>query len=837
MSNSNLFRIIVTLATPNQIVIMNAKGFLFGLFLLISINLFSQTSPATVKKKLFFEKVYLHLDREYFYAGEDIWFKAYLLNAQGNQLLPTSNNLYVELINPGYDIDERKVIRLDNGVGNGDFKLGDSIPSGTYLIRAYTNWMLNFGDNFIFEKKITVASSELDKLGSAGAAVAKPSSEIKPDFTSEIIRFFPEGGSMVEGVTGVLSFKAETAGKGIKVKGEILSAGEVIAAFESNDLGMGSFMMRPEAGATYQVKGTYNNLPFTAKLPEALPRGFSMHVLTDSIKTNVIISTNEASLADFKDKPFEIKVRHTGITYYTKSISLQSVVTRIIIPNTELPEGIAAVTLTDNQLRPHCERLVFINKGVEVDKVVLNTNKAVFRSREATTISVKATDNLGRPVKANLSMAVVDAGIIPENHSNIISYIKLESELRGKIEKPENYFNPANSDRFKQLDLLLMTQGWRDFIWKRLKDTVLTISHINETGFTVSGTVKDKSGKTPIAGANVTLFATGAKGQKLLGETTDSQGKYYFDNMNLEGSQSIKLVSADGKGKKSGMIFMDSLYLKPLAVKPFIIKTDELPGFNVFKTTQKSRLQEMKQFDLLDTIALKEIAIKASKTVRLFDQNVTSFGYPDQSFNITDKDEKDYQNLRHYLLTNVNGATPDSNMDRNGVLFSSSGKLVYPRFIVDRREDLFERMDYYELRMKDVQRIVVRHMIGSFQNSQDSTMSAPAIVPGITDVYLVYLTLKPSAFGRAEPSLLNTRVNGYYQHRVFYEPPYPQNINSTKKDLRTTIYWKPYLTTDDKGEAVVRFYNADPKTKVRVVVEGVNNNGMPVVGELYYDLK
>jgi len=817
---------------------MKYRSILIGLFLLFSTNLFSQTASDPAKKTLFFEKIYLHVDREYFYAGEDIWFKAYLLNAQGNQLLPTSNNLYVELINPAYHIDDRKVIRLENGIGKGDFKLDDSIPSGNYLIRAYTNWMLNFGDNFLFEKKITIGGLEGLKATASGAVPAKISPATQVSATPEMIRFFPEGGSMIEGVTGVLSFKAEDSGKGIKTKGEVLSAsGEVLTTFESNELGMGSFMIKPEAGTAYQVKGMYNNRPFTAKLPEALPQGFSMHLMTDSVKTTVIISTNDATLAAFKGKQLEIKARHTGITYFTSAISLESVITRIVIPNTDLPEGITAVTLTDDQLRPHCERLVFINKDGTADKVLLSTSKTSFRSKEATTIKIKTTDNLGQPVKANLSMAVVDAGLVLENHGNIISYVKLESELRGEIEKPENYFNPANAERFKQLDLLLMTQGWRDFIWKRLKDTALTISYINETGFTISGTVKDKSGKTPLAGANVTLFATGAKGQKLLGETTDNKGRYYFDNMNLEGNQSIKLVSADAKGKKNGMIFLDSLYSKPLPVKSFVTEINETPAFTTFKKAQASRIQEMKRFDLSDTITLKEVAIKNSKTVRLFDQNVTSFGYPDQNFVIADQDEKDYQNLRHYLLTNVNGTSPDSNMDRNGVVFSSGKTLVYPRFIVDRREDLFERMDYYELRMKDVQKVVVRHMIGSFQNVTDSTTSATTIVPGIHDVYLIYLTLKPSAFSRAEPSLLNTQVNGYYQDRVFYEPRYPQGSSSNKQDLRTTIYWKPIVTTDTDGETTITYHNADPKTKIRVVVEGINDKGIPVAGSLYYDVK
>ena len=56
-----------------------------------------------------------------------------------------SGNLYAELLSPGLEILEQKIIRLDKGTGSGDFRLGDSLPSGTFLVRAYTNWMRNFG--------------------------------------------------------------------------------------------------------------------------------------------------------------------------------------------------------------------------------------------------------------------------------------------------------------------------------------------------------------------------------------------------------------------------------------------------------------------------------------------------------------------------------------------------------------------------------------------------------------------------------------------------------------------------------------------------------------------
>src|SRR5476651_524446 len=114
-------------------------------------------SPAP---KLVFEKAYLHTDRDVYAQGDTLWFKAYLVNAQDNTPINSSGSLHVELISPDAKIISSELIRLNNGLGNGDFGLADSLAAGKYHLRAYTNWMRNFGDNFIFDKEITILNTE-----------------------------------------------------------------------------------------------------------------------------------------------------------------------------------------------------------------------------------------------------------------------------------------------------------------------------------------------------------------------------------------------------------------------------------------------------------------------------------------------------------------------------------------------------------------------------------------------------------------------------------------------------------------------------------------------------
>jgi len=117
--------------------------------------------------KLFFEKTYVQSDKAYYVAGEDVWFKAYLVNAQTGLRINTSNVLYVELISPVAKVITRETIYLQNGLGEGDFMLPDNAASGNYRIRAYTNWMQNFGDLFIFEKNHSGSSRTYHKTYAA----------------------------------------------------------------------------------------------------------------------------------------------------------------------------------------------------------------------------------------------------------------------------------------------------------------------------------------------------------------------------------------------------------------------------------------------------------------------------------------------------------------------------------------------------------------------------------------------------------------------------------------------------------------------------------------------
>jgi len=110
-------------------------------------------------KKFPQEKVHLHLDKPYYAIGDDIWFKAYIVDGRTSQITKTSNVLYVELIDQSNFLKKQLMLPIQNGTTWGDFKLADTLKEGNFRIRAYTQWMRNAGAEFFFDKTIKIGNS------------------------------------------------------------------------------------------------------------------------------------------------------------------------------------------------------------------------------------------------------------------------------------------------------------------------------------------------------------------------------------------------------------------------------------------------------------------------------------------------------------------------------------------------------------------------------------------------------------------------------------------------------------------------------------------------------
>jgi hypothetical protein len=789
-------------------------------------------TPAPVKEKvqIVYEKVYLHLDREYYTSGDDIWFKAYLVNGQNNYLTGNSKNLYVELISPESEIIGREVLRFEKGMVGGDFKLADTIPGGKYRIRAYTKWMANFGNRLVFEKQIEVHNNK---------GLFSKVAEINPNNEKSDVQFFPEGGSLVAGVKTIVAFKGtDASGKGCDVKGKIYSTqGGDTAWFESMNRGMGQFQMEPIGGHKYIAEGTANGKPFKKELPAVLAKGFVMNIISRDTMFYAIISTNQETLDEYKGKDMILEGQSYGKPCYGLKMLVTKLKAPIPFPKSKFPDGIACITMYESggQHRPHCERLVYIENKAKTVNVSVAFDKPNYKAREEVVMHVKATDAQNNPVKTSLSMAVTDAGEIPVSGSNIISYLKLESEIKGKIEQPQSYFDAADTKRNLKLDLLLLTQGWRDFLWKQVEeDTTTKIKMMMEQGFSVTGYVRKTFVNTPLPNLNVTMMLPGEKTSGLRSFKTDAQGKFYFEGLEFYGTKKLRLTATDVNAKSKGWVIMDSIRMSPLAIEKQ--KFYRTPEADQFANEANNRFNILRKYHLSDTILLNTVQIKSKidKTgeALALGEQTADIGYKDYEFTITPEDYVYYDIGWFILGKKIPWATLCDTSSY--ICFNSFGKKVKGHYIIvsegQSYEDHRAMEEIYNLSLNQIQKISVARR-GSTTGG-NSTGDANNPKDG-NDMFIVKIWIKPGAFDKGDYKSINQTVMGYYQTRIFYAP----QTNAVAPDLRSTIYWSSNVTTGDNGEAVVRFNNADKLSKIRAEAEGITSNGIPFVGTGEYTVK
>src|SRR5438105_7774273 len=111
------------------------------------------------RQKALQEKMYVHTDKNFYLAGEIIWFKVYNVDGSPHQPVDLSKVAYLEILDKDNKPVMQAKIALKKGKGDGSFYLPASINSGNYRLRAYTNWMKNFSSDFYFEKQVSIINS------------------------------------------------------------------------------------------------------------------------------------------------------------------------------------------------------------------------------------------------------------------------------------------------------------------------------------------------------------------------------------------------------------------------------------------------------------------------------------------------------------------------------------------------------------------------------------------------------------------------------------------------------------------------------------------------------
>ncbi|MFB6318457.1 hypothetical protein [Saccharicrinis sp. FJH54] len=768
-----------------------------------------------------YEKIYLHTDHALYQPGDDIWFKSYLVEALSNQLTTHSKVVYVDLISPDAIILDHQTIRQINGTGSGAFHLPEHISPGQYYLRAYTAYMNNFGGTFFFMKKITVKDFADTTAGESRKNHHIPAVDIQ---------FFPEGGSLVCDIYSKIAFKAVNAnGYGCDVSGYIISSqGDTVSAFKSEHLGLGKFYLKPAKDFDYYATGMAGNgVGFKVKLPTCFETGLVIRLKPSGRSLILNIGTNAKTLPLLSQSPLILRGTFRNQAFFETTLDINQ--SRYLLPERAFPEGIIKLTIYGNDTLPLCERLFYVEHPNALHLSV-KTKKSEYLPREKTDVELAISDTTEQPVYANLSMAVIDRNFADFGEpysSNIASWFFLESEIKGYVEQPGYYFDPSQANRKEHLDLLLLTQGWRDFLWKYVPSLSGHPEYKPEQGLTISGRLRHKLFDNPIPDANIALGIFSGNNRYFQHTQTDSMGKYTFEGLNFMGEATVVLSATNDKQNTIGWILPDSQRIAPPQI--YFANTAEekfVPAImnNIAEDALYKKMLKTK-YRLTDTILIKEVTVKGDvHSTAKNDGNFRMYGNPDNVINIHEEDLA-YFDIFDLIQSRIPAFSVESTFPDIKISFRGGGS---PLFLLD---GIVIDADWVStIPLDNVDKIEI---LKGISGSAAFGMSGNS---GVISVFTKKNSATPS--DAVLYHSVSEKITGYASPRIFYSPDYKiHTLKDNQPDLRSTIYWEPDINISNTVPAKITFYNADLHSTIYIDVQGITQTGVPISGKAIYEVK
>lgn len=734
------------------------------------------------------EKAYLHTVKDLFSSGENLWYKAYVVLGEHHQFSLASKVVHIDLIGPNNKILVAQTHELSDGKAFGSIALPKNLFSGNYQLRAYTNWMRNFDHNFFFTKTIKIVGG-----------VDKP---VPPQNISDPIdlQFFPEGGHAVAGLMGQVAFKAiGSDGLDRKIRGYIKdSQGKAVIHLNTITRGSGTFYLQPKFGENYTViLDDGSEYPF----PKIMGQGYTISMNNTGQKNiNVKVQATER----MKKEPFYIIGHINNKKYFHGKFEFENQETiSFEIPKSGIPSGVLVITLVDQNKKPWCERVVFINnnEGLVIDA---NVDIEKISKRNEITVDINVTDTYGEPVSTELSMAITDKGQVVKNpySGNILTHLLLQSDIKGHISNPGLLFKDQNRSTLYAIDLVMLTHGWRKFPWQEIHQGVFRTKEFDfEKGLTISGRAKGEFGKH-LKNVDLNLIAKSGDTLGMWSTKTDGDGKFLIPDFNFRGITKVIFSAYDQKNRQLNL----KVVLDSNDIAPPIPQFENLPPKNKEigeHVADYSARREMSSFYKSEnTVELEEVVVtkKVAKGVKT--NNATL--YPEDT-------GKTGQNLGDFIsgfpgiVTYGSSANPTLNTP---LLLVVDGRPV----------DSNSRSVPSHIALMDISN--VKRV--EYLKPPASFFWGPKGVNGVLEIYT-----KKGAGSEPKHSP-EFDIAGHAAEREFYSPNYSIKLDRHSfPDYRATPYWNPTFRTDNNGNARLLFHNSDNAEQIQIVIEGLSDEGKP----------
>lgn len=749
--------------------------------------------------------VYVQTDKTLYATGDQLWLSAYVLGPA--RQLPvvsrTETALQVELIAPNGRSVQHQWLRLTDGRGAANFRLADTLLAGTYRLRAYT--ALDQGANGpAFECSFPVHNLRQSLPGNplSRAVTTRPGTAAgEPPLPDSLdVQFLPEGGRWLAGVAGRLGIKAlQPDGRGRAVSGRIVDqTGVEVARFRTNTLGMGQVTLTPQVGQRYValVDGSAKETTQRVALPAVEPEGWALSV--DAVSDSSRLTVSVRATGRYGGQPVYVTLQSREQLVYRQKWLLASGEARFSLATAALPPGVCRLTLWDMTNQPRAERLVFVPEPTGVVQLRVLTGKPRYDAREQVVIGLQFRDAEGYPVTGSWSAAVTDADQLPTDTTrpDLRTYLLLTGGLRGPVESPAYYLEPEHRG---DVDNLLLTQGWRRLPAPEPADLT--------SGWTLNGRVRDDRGR-PVDDKAVVVQLE-QSGQKMLRSIiTDGQGVFRLDGLLIADTVRVRARVPD-PGLAGAILTYDAPGIS--FATPPVVAPDwrTLGSFLADAGTRQTAWPALYRDSTARQLA--EVVVRAAKPrpERPLDvQRSSIHGEADGVFVPTHPDQyPDVASMFRQIpgMSQLTGRNLSSFGD-NSPLYLIDGLVVDYATV------------FLNLNVGEISRVEL------LKNPSTAGIYG---VRGANGVIAIY-TRKGLDEQRPVRTSVATTVAGFATPREFYLPRYDSPAASSPTDRRDVLFWEPLGQNDADGRARLLFPLSDTAKRLRLVIQGLSSEGVPL---------